>query len=147
MLSSFLWIRDFQLLSGLLFSTYKDPADYGIEREYYPKGKEGTELYNADVKEFNEEYNSFYNKTHYRRSSNMEWEKGEDGRDILDLEGNKIPKYKTAFDRALHFQYMEDDAKFWKNLVSILPFLKSVRVFNNPKQALDNYFFGQQLHR
>lgn len=148
LIAMFLWIKDFEMLAGLA-TKYKNAEDYfdGPIREDYPRGKKGDSLYKNDLKEWNKKNNAFYNKTHVSRNKNMLWELDENGDPLLDDNGNKIPIYKTPFSRALHNEAMAGDAKFWDNLIKVLPFLKSVRVFSTPEVSWDNYLFGQQMNR
>lgn len=123
-LSAVYWIQDLYQLAGMLFAS--DPES------------------------------DFYKATHYTRSYDMDWEvekvewkknkKGELVRKVTykkDVNGNKIPVYKTGYGRALHGNHLEGDPKFWRRLISITPFVKSYPIANDPVKAEKNYIFGQ----
>ena len=111
------------------------------------------------------EQEDWWKATHYTRDYDMSWEiekeewvtnkKGERKKKITykkDANGNRIPVHSTPFSRALHGEYMAGDSKYWKRLISIIPFLKSYKVFNDSTKptrqgqsvkSLDNWMHGQ----
>lgn len=139
------WMQDLYYLAGL-FAGYDNPDDVLFKEQ-----GESTSDFNKRKKEYNEEHNKFWTTTHYTRDYNMNYERDSEG-NIIEIDGTKVPVHKTPFSRALHGEYMAGDSKYLKRLISIIPFVKSYRVFNDSTKptksgksvkSLDNWMYGQ----
>jgi hypothetical protein len=139
-------MQDLYYLTGALIADYDDP-----DNALFKEPGESTKDFNKRKEKYNKEHNAFWTDTHYTRDYDMNWELDENG-DPIKIDGIKVPKRKTAFSRALHGEYMTGDPKYMKRLISIIPFVKSLRVFNDSTKptksgksvkSLDNWMYGQ----
>lgn len=138
-LSALAMYQDVVQITGM-FVPYDDPDTMLLQ-----DAGESDAAFKDRKKAYDKKHNAFWLKTHYNRN-NMSYQRDIDGQ-IIEIDGEKIPVYDTPFKRAVHGEYKQGDPKFYKNLVSILPYIKSIRIFEDPIKAVENWMYGQKVRK